>query len=250
MIWPRRNGASPRFAAHTDVGPVRQQNEDAYGAFGPEDGLPDGVHLFVVADGMGGHVGGQEASALALETVAEIFFARDLEPEGRLRAAFTHANQRVWERARRDGGEATMGTTCTALAFVDGKVWLAHVGDSRAYLVEGRRIRQLTQDHTLVEELRRNGALTDAEARVHPRRNALTRALGIAPEVEVDVQTVGRMDRGDRYQLCSDGLATVTPAEIARVLRQQEPDAACRTLVARAAEAGSTDNATALAVYV
>jgi protein phosphatase len=250
MIWPRRNGAPPRFAAHTDVGPVRQQNEDAYGAFGPSDGLPGGHHLFVVADGMGGHVGGQEASALAVETVSEVFFQSNAAPEERLRDALTRANERVWDRARRDRGNETMGTTCTVLWFSDGRAYLGHVGDSRAYRVERGRLKQLTRDHTLVEELRRNGTLTEAEARVHPRRNALTRALGIAPEVDVDVRSLGPLKRGDRFLLCSDGIATVTPAEITSVLKQQDPDTACRMLVARAAEAGSTDNATALAVYV
>jgi PPM family protein phosphatase len=250
MIWPRRNGAPPRFAAHTDVGPVRQQNEDAYGAFGPSDGLPVGHHLFVVADGMGGHVGGQEASALAVETVSEVFFQSSAAPEERLRDALIQANERVWDRARRDRGTETMGTTCTVLWFSDGRAYLGHVGDSRAYRVERGKLKQLTRDHTLVEELRRNGTLTEAEARVHPRRNALTRALGIAPEVDVDVRPLGPLKRGDRFLLCSDGIAPITPAEIASVLKNQDPDAACRTLVARAAEAGSTDNATALAVYV
>jgi len=250
MIWSRRISATPRFAAHTDVGPVRQQNEDAYGAFGPEDGLPAETHLFVVADGMGGHVGGREASALALETVTRVFFDSDEDPEARLRDALMEANTRVWERARISAGLATMGTTCTALCFSAGRAYVAHVGDSRAYRVERRRMRQLTQDHTLVEELRRNGSLTDEEARVHPRRNALTRALGISPEVEVDVSMVGPLQRGQRFLLCSDGLAPVGTAEIARVLRTEDPQEACQTLVARAAAAGSTDNATALVVYV
>jgi protein phosphatase len=250
MIWPRRNGATPRFAAHTDVGPVRQQNEDAYGAFGPEDGLAPGHHLFVVADGMGGHIGGREASALAVETVSEEFFGSAAAPEERLRGALTQANRRVWDRAREGGRGETMGTTCTALCFTDGQAFIGHVGDSRAYRLERGRVKQLTHDHTLVEELRRNGTLTEAEARVHPRRNALTRALGIAPDVVVDVDSLGALRRGDRFLLCSDGIATVPVAEIARVLKREEPDRACRMLVALAAEAGSTDNATALAVYL
>jgi protein phosphatase len=249
MIWPRRAAATPRVAAHTDVGPVRQQNEDAYYALGPEDGLPAGEYLFMVADGMGGHVGGREASALAVESVSEVFLSSDAEPEQRLRRAIEQANGRVWDRAR-DGGATTMGTTCTVLHFQDGKAYLGHVGDSRAYRLDRGRVKQLTRDHTLVEELRRNGALTDDEAKVHPRRNALTRALGIAPDVEADIRSLGPLRRGDRFLLCSDGLAPVPLAEIAEVLGRDDPEEACRYLVARAAEKGSTDNATALAVFV
>jgi protein phosphatase len=248
-LWPRHTGVAPRYAAFSDVGPVRRQNEDACGAFGPEDGRP-GEHLFVVADGMGGHAHGKEASTLALAAVHGAFFGADGPAEERLRRAVEDANRRVWERARADGRTEIMGTTCTALAFADGRALAAHVGDSRLYRLEGRRARQLTRDHTLVEELRRTGALTDAEARTHPRRNALTRALGIAPEAEVDVLPLGPLRRGDRFLLCSDGLGPVPADEIAAVLLREEPEAACRALVARAAEAGSTDNATAVVVHV
>ena len=247
MLWTSRAPTPPRNAVHTDVGPVRQENEDASGAFGPEDGQP-GDHLFVVADGMGGHAHGREASAMALEVVRSGFFGHEGGAERRLESAFADANRRVWEAAHRNGRVEVMGTTCTALAFADGRAFVAHVGDSRAYRLDGGRLQRLTRDHTLVEELVRTGALTDDEAQAHPRRHALLRALGIAPEVEVDLVRVGPLRRGDRFLLCSDGLAPVPEREIGDVLLREAPEAACRTLVARAAAAGSTDNATAIVV--
>jgi protein phosphatase len=208
-----------------------------------------GEFLFVVADGMGGHAGGREASTMAVSTVSEAVLAGETAPELRLQSALRLANGRIWERAR-DGGPDTMGTTCTALLFRGGEAYLGHVGDSRAYVLERGVLRQLTTDHTLVEELRHGGALSDAEARVHPRRNALTRALGISEEVDADIRRLGPLRRGTRFLLCSDGIAPIPLTEIAEVLRREEPVAACRTLVARAAEKGGTDNATALAIYV
>jgi len=228
---------------------VRKQNEDACGAFGPGDGLGD-MYLFVVADGMGGHAHGREASVLARDATFDVF-AESTEPvERRLRSALVEANHRVWDRAHASGHKETMGTTCTALALADGHAWVAHVGDSRAYRLHGTRMRQLTQDHTFVEDLRRNGTLTEEEARTHPRRNALTRVLGIAADVEVDLVEVGVLRKGDRFLLCSDGLGPLSADELAAVLEREEPEAACRRLVARAAEAGGTDNATAVAVYI
>lgn len=249
MFWSRRTPAAPRYAVFSDVGPVRKRNEDACGAFGPEDGHP-GEHLFVVADGMGGHAHGEEASALTLDVVYEAFVRGSGSAPDRLRRAVVEANGRVWAAARSNGDPKSMGTTCTAVCFVDGHAYLAHVGDSRAYRLDGRGLHQLTRDHTLVEELRRNGSLTKEQAEAHPQRHALVRAVGIAPEVEVDVQTLGPLRRGERYLLCSDGIAPVQTAEIVSILLHEEPEAACRKLVARAAAAGSTDNATAVVVYL
>lgn len=247
-IWHRRTELTPRFALHSDVGPVRSRNEDACGAFDPSDGRP-GEYLFLIADGMGGHAHGQEASALALTVGSEVFLESRGSVEHRLRRALTDANRQVWERAHTNGRTETMGTTCTALAFAGGRAYLAHVGDSRAYRLDAQgRLHQLTQDHTLVEELRRNGALTDEEASTHPQRNMLMRALGIAPEVEVDFHDLGPLRRGEQFLLCSDGLGPVPEGELVDVLLQNKPDAAARALVERAAAAGSTDNATAVVV--
>jgi protein phosphatase len=180
---------------------------------------------------------------------SEVFLESRGSVEERLRRALTEANRLVWERAHTNGRVETMGTTCTMLAFAAGHAYLAHVGDSRAYRLDGRgRLRQLTRDHTLVEELRRSGALTDEEASRHPQRNMPMRALGIAPEVEVDLQHLGALRRGERYLVCSDGLAPVPEQELVEVLARSAPDEAARTLVARAAAAGSTDNATAVVV--
>lgn len=249
MKWLHRaKGApTPRFALYSDVGPVRSQNEDACGAYAPQDGQPE-EYLFVVADGMGGHAHGREASTLALEVVRTGFRDREGSVERRLRNAVTDANQRVWTRAHANGRTETMGTTCTVLAFSAGQGYLAHVGDSRLYRLEGRDLEQLSTDHTLVEELQRSGSLTKEQAKTHPKRNVLLRALGIAPTIEVDVARTGPMQRGDRYLLCSDGLGPIDEDEIADILARLDPEAAARTLVARAAEAGSTDNATAIVI--
>ncbi len=195
--------------------------------------------------------GGEEASRLAVEVLRQTFFAARAWSVGeRLRRAFEVANARVFEQAHEGPAFRTMGTTCTALALVNGHVHMAHVGDSRAYRVDRHGIEQLTRDHTLVDELRRKGVLTAEEARRHPRRHALTRALGIRATLEVDVLEATTVKPPQTFVLCSDGLAPVLDEEIREVVDALPPQQAAERLVAMANERGGPDNVTVLVVAV
>lgn len=252
MLW-RRTKPSPTiiFGARSDVGQVRTENQDSYGRFPEGNNGETKEQLFIVADGMGGHAHGQEASRLAVNVVQETFFSHtDWSIEERLRSAFEMANTKVYERAQSGPDQETMGTTCTALAVLNGNIHIAHVGDSRAYLIDREGIQQITYDHTLVEELRRQGVLTEDEAKSHPRRHALTRALGIQPTLEVDVLDARPIEAPQSYLLCSDGLAPVTDEEIHEVVIAQPPQSACERLVAMANERGGPDNVTVLLVTI
>jgi len=219
----------------TDVGRQRNTNEDAY---------LDSAPVFAVADGMGGARAGEVASRMALETFAA---GRDpaASPERQLAAVAHAANQKIHEHAQRDRSRAGMGTTLTAAIVAGKEVALAHVGDSRAYRLSGGRLERLTNDHSLVEELVRQGRLTPAEAEVHPQRSVITRALGPEPDVEVETCTYPGQ-AGDVYLLCSDGLTgMVADDELAAILRTRSslPQAA-RELVDLANANGGKDNIT------
>jgi len=226
-------------AVRTDTGRQRNANEDSYFTKAP---------LFVVADGMGGAQAGEVASKAAAES-----FAGELPaaaPEKVLEETIEGANRTIHELARKDPGLAGMGTTTTA-AIVDleaEEVAIGHVGDSRAYRLREGRFEQLTRDHSLVEEMRRKGQITDAQAEDHPQRSIITRALGPEPEVQVDVQTVPAQD-GDVFLICSDGLTTMLDDEqISRLLsRATSLEAAVRALVDEANRAGGRDNITVVA---
>jgi PPM family protein phosphatase len=223
-------------AVRTDTGRQRNANEDSLFVDAP---------LFVVADGMGGAQAGEVASRAAAES-----FAQNLPPappERLLEETIEGANRTIHELARKDPGLAGMGTTTTAaLVDLDGEeVAIGHVGDSRAYRLRAGKLEQLTRDHSLVEEMRRKGQLTDAQAEDHPQRSIITRALGPEPEVEVDLQTVPAQ-AGDVFLICSDGLTTMLDDEkIARVLsRATSLQSAVRALVDEANRAGGRDNIT------
>jgi protein phosphatase len=226
-------------AFRTDTGRQRSENEDSLFVRAP---------IFVVADGMGGAKAGEVASKTAADA-----FDRDLPeapPEQFLRETIEAANRSIHELAHADPSMAGMGTTITA-AIVEAQkeeVGIGHVGDSRAYRLRRGRLERLTRDHSLVEEMRRKGQITDAQAEEHPQRSIITRALGPEPEVEVDLQTVPAAP-GDVFLLCSDGLTTMVDEErIAAVLAATTSmREAVRTLVDEANAAGGRDNITALA---
>jgi PPM family protein phosphatase len=223
----------------TDTGRQRNANEDSFFVRAP---------IFVVADGMGGAQAGEVASKAAADA-----FDVDLPkgpPERVLRETILEANRRIHELARADPSRAGMGTTLTA-AILDAEgeeVALGHVGDSRAYRLRGGRLEQLTRDHSLVEEMRRKGQLTDAQAEDHPQRSIITRALGPEPSVEPDLQTVSAAS-GDVFLICSDGLTTMLGEEqIAKLLRgASSMQAAVSGLIDEANRAGGRDNITVLA---
>lgn len=229
-------------AVRTDTGRQRNANEDSYFTRAP---------LFVVADGMGGAQAGEVASKAAVESFTGEL--REGSPERMLEETIAGANRTIHELARKDPSLAGMGTTTTA-AIVDLEaetVAIGHVGDSRAYRLRGGRFEQLTRDHSLVEEMRRKGQITDAQAEDHPQRSIITRALGPEPEVQVDVQTVPAQD-GDVFLICSDGLTTMLDDEtIGRILaRATSLEAAVRALVDEANRAGGRDNITVVAFRV
>jgi protein phosphatase len=232
-----------RFALASDVGRIRSNNEDAVFA------LPD-LGLFAVADGMGGHVAGELASRVALETFVEVIRKRerprrisDIGPM--LCEAVLAANSTVYHEAEARGLHG-MGTTLTTLRIRGRTGVLAHVGDSRAYLLNDGKIHQLTRDHTLADMLLDAGALAPEDVAGHPERHVLLQAIGPSPSVRPDlVQTL--IPRGARMLLCSDGLHDVVPeTEIAELASHEEPTTAVEQLVARANALGGPDNITVL----
>jgi serine/threonine protein phosphatase PrpC len=229
----------------TDIGRVRSSNQDV--------ALVDD-QLFAVADGMGGHVGGEVAARVAVETLRNAF-SRQPTVDG-LRRAVADANRAVWRQSQSDTSLRGMGTTLTAMALVrapDGAplIALANVGDSRAYVYSGGQLVQVTDDHSLAEEKVRQGELTEAEAAVHPHRHILTRALGVASDVDVDLWEL-RLQDGDRILLCSDGLTNeVGDDRIGTVLAgTPDPSAAAAELVRIGLDSGGNDNITVVVVDI
>ena len=223
-------------ATLTDTGRKRRHNEDAFVAEPP---------LFAVADGMGGAQAGELASSLAAAALKDL-----QEPGGggeeRVDELIQQANRRVYERQSQDAAASGMGTTMTVALVEDGRVAIGHVGDSRAYLVRGGRLEQLTEDHSLVAELVRSGKLSPEEAEGHPQRSVITRALGTDPDVDVDTFSV-ETKPGDLFLICSDGLTTMVDDEtiLAEVARNREDlKSAAKALVRAANKGGGEDNIT------
>ena len=241
----------------TDVGMKRANNEDNYL-------INDELSLFVVCDGMGGHVGGEFASAIAVNTVEEVLASIEADPDSmpdreedsvehtreKLRYAVRLAGKRIFEKAAADPEFKGMGTTVVVLLIDAGNVFIGHVGDSRAYRIREGRIEQLTEDHSLVNEKIKAGLITEEEAATHRMRNIITRSLGFQEEVEIDLQ-VHAIQSGDRYLLCSDGLSgLVSGEEIGESVWTQGPQSAARNLINLACERGGDDNVTTVVVRI
>lgn len=224
-----------RYGAATDIGLVRELNEDSMLQKPP---------LFVVADGMGGHSAGDVASKMAVDSLASL-----ANGEEGLTAAVKRANRRIYETARKDSGLGGMGTTLTAMLAGESSFQIAHVGDSRAYLLRDGELTRITQDHTVVSRLVQEGRITEEDAQHHPQRSYLERALGVEDDVDVDVSILDAHP-GDRLLLCSDGLYTmVSDEQIAEVLAaEDEPTQAANSLCRMAVEAGGSDNVTAMVI--
>ncbi len=211
---------------------------------------PSGL-LFIVADGMGGHLGGREASQMAVHHIAERFYAASLRhPAEKLRRAFLAANAAIYARADADPTLQGMGTTATALLLRGRHGWIGHVGDSRAYRITEEGIEQLTQDHSQVEEMVRRNLLTREQAAIHPQRNVLNRALGARAEMEVDVIPRLPLQPDQRYLLCSDGLAEVPLDDVRDAVLAHPPQRACDRLVQLANAHGGHDNVTVLVIQI
>ena len=239
------------FARGTDTGRKRDHNEDFVEAFSPSDPgeRQRKGELFIVADGMGGHQAGEVASETAVRTISREYYA---DPDPNIAATLVRsiqkANALIYQQAQETLSQVGMGTTVVAAVAHERQLYLANVGDSRAYLLRNGQLRQVTRDHSFVEEQIRAGILSREEARVHPQRNVITRALGVKPEVEVDSYS-GTLVPGDTLLLCSDGLSEPVPdQDIKRILGQYPPSEAVPRLIALANTNGGSDNITALVV--
>jgi len=248
MLWEQR----VRYAALTDIGFRRQNNQDscAVSLCLKQENWEEGGHLFVVADGMGGHAVGELASKIATDTVPHMFGKlRDKPPAEALRIAVESANEAINERGSQNHDFLRMGTTCSSLVLCSQGAVIGHVGDSRVYRIRNRQIDQLTFDHSLVWEMIQS-------RRVHPRdaerlcpRNVITRSLGPEPVVNVDIEGPLPVLPGDIFILCSDGLCgLLNDAEIGMIAGTLPPDEACRLLVNLANLRGGPDNITVIVV--
>ena len=242
-----------RAALRTDVGLVRSENQD-FGTYTTPDeerrGHPGG-RLLIVADGMGGHRGGATASRLAAETVKTQYLGSDTtDIPTALKDSLSRANSKIFQEAQSNPDLRGMGTTTSVLAVREGLGWLAHVGDSRIYRVREDKIEQLTDDHSLVATMVREGLLTTAEAETHPRRNVLQRSMGVAEDVEIDLRGPIELRQGDTFILCSDGLHGVVKEEELKEVSQLSIEAAAEEFVRRALERGAPDNVTVIVARV
>src|SRR5947207_99228 len=226
----------------TDTGRKRRRNEDAYVCEPP---------LFAIADGMGGAQAGEVASRLAAAALKESG-AKTLGGERRISDLIQEANRRVYDRSSTDPNTSGMGTTITVALVENGNVAFGHVGDSRAYLIRDGRMEQVTEDHSLVNELLKSGKLSPEEAESHPQRSVITRALGTDPDVDVDTFTIDAVT-GDVFLLCSDGLTDMVDEEIILELVERnrgDIDAMLKALVREANRGGGEDNITVVAFEI
>jgi protein phosphatase len=234
-------------AMRTDTGLVRTLNEDSVAWVTPHDdeAANNRGSLALVADGMGGHAAGEVASALAADVVRRLYYGLDGPIPQVLASAFAAANRAIIEYAQEHPECRGMGTTCTVLAFRDSQAWLAHIGDSRAYLLRDHHLIQLSEDQTLVAKLVSEGTITQAEADHSPMHNVILQALGTTSNIKPMIGTKGLpLQAGDVLILCSDGVSNMVPDDqIAEVASRLPPQEACDALIEAALAAGGHDNA-------
>lgn len=242
-----------RAALRSDVGLVRSENQDFGMYTNPDEERESapGGRLLIVADGMGGHRGGATASRLAAETVKAQYLGSDTpDIPTALRESLSRANARIYSEAQSNPDLRGMGTTTSVLAVRGGEGWLAHVGDSRIYMIRDGEIKQLTDDHSLVATMVREGLLTTAEAETHPRRNVLQRSMGVAEDVEIDVRGPIELRPGDTFILCSDGLHGVVKEDELKDVARQPIEQAADEFLRRALDRGAPDNVTVIVARV
>lgn len=228
------------IGAKTDIGKIREQNEDTYG-------YRD--NLFVIADGMGGHKAGEIASAIAVEIVLASEVSSD--PELSLHEAVLNANNAILDEMAKNVDFFGMGTTIAILFLAKDKAYVSHVGDSRIYKLSEGNLTQLTDDHSFVAELIKNGSITEEEAKIHPQRNVLTRALGTPGKLEFEVNSFPVIT-GDKFLLCSDGLTGMVTENIMKEILEsnEESQKVVDKLVQKANDNGGIDNITAIVIEV
>ncbi|MBO0722674.1 MAG: serine/threonine-protein phosphatase [Blastocatellia bacterium] len=235
----------------TDVGCHRKNNEDCSLLIIPEDSTGKGA-LAIVADGMGGHAAGETASNMAVSIISRVYYADSADPNSSLARAFEEANRSIHELGLADPAYSNMGTTCTALSLTDGKAYYAHIGDTRLYLIRNGAAYLLSEDHSYVMEMVRQGILKAEEAANHPNRNVLLNSMGIKPEINTSLWGRPMPIRcGDRFLLCSDGLyELVSDSEIVEGSTGADLSAACAGLVSLAKERGGYDNITVVLLEI
>lgn len=227
--------------AQSDIGMVRKTNEDSYVFLPP--------HLFVVADGMGGHVAGEIASNLGAETIRS-YIEKITSPSNWdqiLTEAIIQANTKIYQMSQSKSDCQGMGTTVTAIYLDHSQIHWSHVGDSRLYYIKNNELQQITSDHSLVWELMKNGSITSEEAQVHPHRNILTRAVGTSETISVDSGSF-MWEPGDNLLLCTDGLTNMLSEEtiLSTCIESSAPQTIINTLIDQAKQAGGYDNITAI----
>jgi protein phosphatase len=231
-----------KFGVKTDVGRKRTNNEDSYR-------IIDDRRIFVIADGMGGHRGGEVASSIAVRMVCEHLqdIAKPIE-ENDLREALYAANSRIFQTALKDPSLYRMGTTAIVTVIRENKTLIGHVGDSRVYRLRDGELERITTDHSLVFQLVSEGKLTETEAKEHPNRNALLRAIGVDRSVEVDCIVLD--DIGERLLMCTDGLTEMVEEDSIKAILEthDDPQEACDNLVTLANENGGIDNTTVILI--
>ena len=247
-----------RFGSGSDIGKERAGNEDYYQVVYRTE-VPKSIDaIFVVADGMGGHAAGEVASRMTVESVVETLVYPDnrlgslgaVEILGLMHSAIARANQVVIDEGVRSPERRGMGTTCTLGVIQGGFLQLAHIGDSRGYLLRGGDLSRITDDHSVVEDEVRRGLLTAEQARVDPRRNLITAAIGLDRDLVMDTKSV-KIFPGDRIMFCTDGLnSMITDQAIETILAGNEPQESCQSLIDAANDAGGEDNITVIVADV
>lgn len=242
-----------KYFGASDIGLVRTENQDSFGKF-PKDDLnmyqSKGI-LFMVADGMGGHTGGKEASQTAVDVVGNEYFSFDSEIiSSALLYSFKKANYKINQTSQDALQFRKKGTTCSALVIENDRAHIAHVGDSRIYKISDDSIVQFTNDHTEVGEMVRKKIITEEEAKNHPSKSILIRAMGIETDLEVDLIENIFISSGDCFVLCSDGLSKVLPEEIKKIVLSNPEEEACKKLISLANDRGGNDNVTVLVIKI
>ena len=241
---------APLFAALTDIGLHREENQDNYGYFEGDEKRPEKGTLIIVADGMGGEQGGGVASSIAVKTILDHYQAAGgTDPIAILQEGFLLANKKIYQQAQGSPGLRGMGTTCTAMAVIGNQGHFVHVGDTRAYQIRGETIRQLTVDQTWVQEMVGRGMLSEEEVKTHPQRNVLTQALGGEAEPKLaSLPEPLTLEPDDLYLMCSDGLSGLVSGQEMLDLTVEAADLkqACSRLVELAKARGGHDNITVL----
>lgn len=241
------------YYGRSDIGMVRSENQDSLGKF-PADDLDlysEKGQLFIVADGVGGHTGGREASSMAVNIIGDIYFnSESPDKNSLLKKAIEEANYRIYKKASDSSEFSRMATTCCTLLLKDNTGTIGHVGDSRIYKIEDERIEQLTRDHTQVQEMLREGLLTEKEAENYPSKSVLARAVGADDKVKVDLIENIPLRKGQIFVLCSDGLGKVTPEEILEIVPRNSPEKSCEILIGMANDRGGKDNITVQVIQI